>query len=182
MDRRADPIVIERNRLLDDLLGTWSVSLGSAECAYRGHVYRVYNIARELGVPDAHTDELAVASFFHDIGIWSDKTFDYLGPSIARADDYMQAHCPGRARWLVESMIENHHALRRRRGDVEAFRKAHLVDLTHGRYRAGLDKAFLAELVAAFPYGAFHRMRVHAALAWWFRHPFRPLHMVSFAR
>lgn len=49
--------------------------------SYRGHVYRVLNLARVL-VPDRadRDDKLAVAAAFHDID--SFRTLNYLGPSI----------------------------------------------------------------------------------------------------
>jgi hypothetical protein len=53
--------------------------------------------------------EIAVAAVFHDLGIWTNKTFDYLAPSIALAREYVAAK--GRADWIVEieAMIEEHH-------------------------------------------------------------------------
>jgi hypothetical protein len=174
--------VNERHPLIDDVIEEWAAALGSAQGAYRGHAFRVFNIARQLGVP--RSDELALASAFHDLGIWSDKTFDYLEPSIARAETYMRARTPGLSTALVSALIANHHKLRRIRDwdAVEGFRRADLVDVTRGWFRAGLDGAFFTELVAAFPYGDFHRTLVHTALAWWVRHPLRPVPVVSLGR
>jgi hypothetical protein len=85
----------------------------------------------------------------------------------------------------VAALIEQHHRLRRvRRGPhaevVEAFRRADLVDVSRGVFRAGLDRAFLGELLRAFPYAGFHAMLVRTALAWALRHPTRPLPMLRF--
>ena len=62
--------------------------------AYRGHTYRVFNIARRVLGRDDADDLLAVTSAFHDLGIWSDNTFDYLSPSVARARTWLERRSP----------------------------------------------------------------------------------------
>lgn len=171
---------IGRHRVIEDVLDEWAPALGAARIAYGGHAYRVYNIARQLLGSTRQDDELAVTSAFHDLGIWSDRTFDYLAPSVERAHAYVRARMPAVSEALVETSIMNHHALRRVRSEgsgevVEAFRQADLVDVTRGWFRAGLDRGFLAELVAEFPYAGFHGVLVRTALSWWARHPLRPL-------
>ena len=34
-------------------------------------------------------EKYAIASVFHDVGIWTDHTFDYLDPSIEQAKIYL---------------------------------------------------------------------------------------------
>jgi hypothetical protein len=175
--------LIERHAVLEEMLDEWSSALGPAGTAYRGHAYRVYNLARHLAGSNSRDAELAIASAYHDLGIWSDRTFDYLGPSIARADRYVSEHAPAVPLELVRQVIDNHHALRRIRVGLdpdlcEAFRRADLVDLTGGLYRAGLDRGFLRELVAVFPYAGFHGVLARVAWAWFLKHPLRPLPML----
>src|SRR5262245_52978882 len=132
--------LVHRHSLLDDALDEWAPALGSARLAYRGHAYRVYNFARRILGSERRDEELAIASAFHDIGIWSDGTFDYLAPSAARARDYMRDHNPELPFEVVTDAIENHHVLRRVRSGphadvVEAFRLADLVDVSRGILR-----------------------------------------------
>lgn len=177
--------MVDRHPIIEEALDAWEASLGPARVAYGGHAYRVYNFARHLLGSERRDDELAVASAFHDLGIWSDGTFDYLAPAIGRARDYLQQHAPGVPADLVADIIDNHHRLGRvRKGSeadvIEAFRRADLVDVSRGLLRADLDPGFLREAVAAFPYAGFHGVLVRTAFAWFLRHPLRPLPMVRF--
>jgi hypothetical protein len=182
----APPTLVDRQPLIDEVLQAFAPALGTGGPAYRGHVYRVYNLARCLLGSARRDDELAVASAFHDLGIWSDGTFDYLGPSLLRANDYVRERRPGVSADLVAALIGNHHLLFRVRHGaepetVEAFRRADLVDVSGAWYRAGLDRGFLRELGSVFPYLGFHGVLARAAGAWFVRHPLRPLPMVRFS-
>ncbi len=143
----------------------------------------MFNCARRIfGGADAD-DSLAVASAFHDLGIWSDGTFDYLAPSAARAASWCQAERRDLDVDLVTRTIENHHRLRRYSGPpdaqvVEAFRRADLVDVSRGLVRSGLPRELLRELGGRFPYRGFHSILVGTALRWFVRHPLRPLPML----
>src|SRR5262249_27517781 len=128
---------VERHPLVEEVLGAWQEALGAERVAYRGHVYRVLNYARALLGSAKHEDALAVASAFHDLGIWSDRTFDYLPPSIQRGEAFRRARMPSLSADLLARMIGQHHRLRRivdgpEPEVVEAFRRADLVDLSHG--------------------------------------------------
>jgi hypothetical protein len=171
---------------IEDILAMASGWLGGAAGAYRGHVYRVFHYARRFHGSSSRDDELALASAFHDLGIWSDGTFDYLAPSAARAVAYAEERAPTLDREMIASVIENHHKLTRFRARghadagaaVEAFRKADRVDVSVGLLRGGLDRAFVREVTATFPYAGFHGLLVRTALAWFVRHPLRPLPML----
>lgn len=172
--------MIDDDPLIEDALAAWAPAIGSARAAYRGHVYRVFNFSRRL-LGSAHVDrELALASVFHDLGIWSDRTFDYLAPSLARARDHLTQRELGVSGATVAHAIDNHHVLRRIRGgpsaDVsEAFRRADLVDLTRGFVPFGLDRGFVRDVLRAFPNQGFHRFLLRTAVAWTFSHPLRPV-------
>jgi hypothetical protein len=173
-------LLMDRQPLIDEALEVWQPALGAAGKAYRGHVYRVFNFARSLLGSERHDGELALASAFHDIGIWSDATFDYLEPSIRRAGDHLRARQLGLPVDLIADLIRNHHLLRRVRGGgeahvIEAFRRADLTDVSRGLLRGALDAGFLREVVAAFPYAGFHGALLREALSWCLRHPLRPL-------
>jgi hypothetical protein len=179
---RAMAAVVEHDGVIDEVLGVWAMALGEDRAAYRGHAYRVFNFARAILASGARDDVLAVTSAFHDLGIWSDRTFDYLAPSIARADAYLRERRPDLPAELVAAAIDNHHKLRKVERDeggvVEAFRLADRVDLSRGLWRAGLDRGFVKEVVAAFPYAGFHGMLLRRGAAWFVRNPHRPLPML----
>jgi hypothetical protein len=179
--------LVERHSVIDEVLEAWASALGGDERAYGGHVYRVYNFARRLYGSSDRDDDLAVASVFHDLGIWSDQTFDYLQPSAARAVAHLMERGQSASARLMEQVIENHHRLARVRGGdggalIDAFRRADLVDVTAGWLRAGLDRGFLREAEARFPYDGFHGFLLRTAGSWLVRHPFNPLPMVRLGK
>lgn len=49
---------------------------------YRNHVYRVFMFCQLQDGSNNNSEKYAIASAYHDIGIWTDHTFDYLNPSI----------------------------------------------------------------------------------------------------
>ena len=120
---RSTPALLTRLPLLDDILEQHSAQLAADFTAYRNHAYRVANFCCALTTPDAQ-DAISIAAAFHDIGIWTDGTFDYLEPSRRRARDWIEPSGHRRLRGLVDSMIGEHHkvgaALRRDGSDLAA--------------------------------------------------------------
>ena len=55
--------------------------------------------------------KMAIAAAFHDMGIWTDGTFDYLQPSIGLAGEHLARS--GRPEWTPEitAMILEHHKI-----------------------------------------------------------------------
>src|SRR5215831_5516732 len=83
--------------LLDEVLSAHTAALGADLEGYRNHAYRVANFCFALTSPAAETAgdpeqvaEVALAAAFHDLGIWTDETFDYLPPSIRLANVYLK--------------------------------------------------------------------------------------------
>lgn len=71
---------------VDQVLNERASELGRDFVGYRNHVYRVANLC--LAIVGEERDELekiAVAAVFHDLGIWTNHTFDYIAPSASRA-------------------------------------------------------------------------------------------------
>jgi hypothetical protein len=174
---------IQRHPLIDEVLDEWAPRLGLARAGYGGHAQRIYNLARQLLGSERHDTELALASAFHDLGIWSDDTFDYIEPSVQRALEHIRLRRLALSEELVAELIAQHHRLRRVRSGlapevVDAFRRADLVDVVAGGWRAGVDPAFTKDLVAVFPYAGFHGTLLQTALRWILRHPLRPLPML----
>jgi hypothetical protein len=64
---------------LDELLQAHAAQLGADFTAYRNHTYRVVNLGVALSAADPERlEKMASAAAFHDLGIWTDGTFDDL--------------------------------------------------------------------------------------------------------
>ena len=169
--------------LLDEILRSFRARVGADFAGYRNHTYRVLNFCRAFGGPaDDVPETLVVAAGFHDIGIWTDRTFDYLEPSAGQAQQYLCAHGFDDRVDEVQSVIRTHHAIRRCRGahaaHAEVFRRADLVDVSLGLIRFGAPGDFVAEVRRAFPDAGFHRRLVQLTARQFLRTPLTPLPMV----
>jgi hypothetical protein len=174
-----EDIVVEEPAI-DAILDAWRTAIGPAFDGYRGHVYRVFNVCLRLRACDAdERRKLAIALAFHDIGLWSAQTVDYLPPSEAEAIAWLDANGLSAWREEIALMIGMHHRLRPWRDPatplVEVLRRADLVDFSLGAVRAGVPRAFLRRLSGTFPNAGFHRFLFARARGWWLRHPLRPM-------
>jgi hypothetical protein len=152
--------------LVDDILQSHAQALGADLPAYRNHVTRmlhfVFAIAPAL---QSASQAILIAGAFHDLGIWTARTFDYLDPSSRLAQDYLRAQGLEPLGPEVALIIGQHHKLRAYTGpfaqSVEAFRRADLVDLSLGLIRAGLSREYVSGRCA----GSF---RTPTSMpAWW---------------
>ena len=175
-------MVLTKIPLLDELLQHHASALGADFGAYRNHTYRVVNFCSALSTSDPMAiEKIAMAAAFHDLGIWTDKTFDYLPPSEGLARAYLARK--GNAEWAPEirAMIHEHHKITRYRRNptwlVEAFRRADLVDVSRGIITFGLPRKFLREVFSTFPNAGFHKRLVQLSLRWLLSHPLNPLPM-----
>ena len=169
---------------LDGLLEAHVAALGRDFTAYRNHTYRVVNLcAAQVPAGPEALEKLAIAAAFHDLGIWTDGTFDYLRPSVRAAAAHLTRI--GRAGWVPEitAMILEHHKLSTYRGDpdwlVEPFRRADWVDVSRGIRTFGLPSRLLREIFATWPSAGFHRRLVQMELTRLRTHPWNPLPMVK---
>jgi hypothetical protein len=159
-------------RLIDELLSDDEL------VGYRNHVYRMVNFCFAQGEFDEEQREkIVIAGCFHDLGIWSADTFDYLPPSIALARDYLAKS--GKEAWQAEiaAMIDLHHRIRRVKDDalVEVFRRGDLVDFSLGLFKCGLPRGFIRDVTRHFPNEGFHKELVRRACRWTIRHPLNPV-------
>ena len=145
--------VIQHHPRIDHLLGLYHVALGRDYEKYKNHVYRVFNLAMHLRQGTANEEDeekLAIAAVLHDIGIWTNRTFDYLEPSIREMDEKLRML--EKMKWAeeIKLMIDMHHKRSVYTGpfekNVEIFRKADWIDLTKGQVGHGVDRDFLYEL------------------------------------
>lgn len=175
--------VLTRLELLDELLHKHEPVIGGDMTAYRNHCYRIINFANALatGDPD-QLHKLCVAAAFHDLGIWTHHTFDYLPPSEALAREYLPKVY--RAEWADEiaAMISEHHKITacaaHQTALVEAFRQADWIDVSAGVLKHGLQRAFIREVQAAFPDAGFHLRLLQLSGKRAFSHPLSPLPMM----
>ena len=184
-------VVIESHPLIEDILEPCRERLGRDFDAYRGHVYRVFNLCiHGANARDFEIDAIAAAAAFHDLAIWTDQTFDYIEPSCVRAERWIiRARRDGRPirtpdAAAIALMISEHHKLTRYRGAherlVEAFRRADLMDLSLGLLPAGLSREYAKKLRKQFPTAGFHRALLRIGSRWAAKHPTRPFPMIKF--
>lgn len=170
-----------KNIVIEDVLSQYEYTLGKDFEKYRNHVYRVYNICISLDTRTAAQDKYAIAAAFHDIGIWTEKDFDYLEPSIALAHNYLlQVH---KVEWNeeIELMIDMHHKRSSYKGihedTVEVFRKADWIDVTKSKKSFGFDTNTYKMIVTNFPLLGFHKFLILQTIKNFIKSPFNPLPM-----
>ena len=179
-----ESIMLKEIPVLDEVLGAHAAELGGDFTAYRNHAYRVVNLCVALSPGDpARLEKIATAAAFHDLGIWTDRTFDYLEPSVRLASGYLLD--TGRPEWVpdVSAAILVHHKVSSYRGDgapfVEAFRRADWMDVTAGVVSLGLPRTALHSVVATWPRAGFHAMLLRLQLRRLRTHPWSPLPMLK---
>ena len=172
-------IIEERIPLLEEILERWKNELGNDYTGYKNHVYRMIHFCFALHVcTDEERQKIIIAGGFHDLGIWTNSTIDYLSPSIALAKEYLKQN--NLEPWIpeIELMIDMHHKLRKYQDDryplVEVFRRGDLVDFSLGVVKWGLPKSYIKRVKEQFPNAGFHKRLVQLAGGWFSRHPLSP--------
>ena len=170
--------------IVNGVLDHYATALGHDFIAYRNHVYRVVNLCLAIvGDSRVELEKIAVAAVFHDLGIWTNKTFDYIAPSVKLAREDLAVR--GMSDWIaeIEEMIVDHHKVTPSRANpqllVESFRRADWIDVSRGSRRFGLPPTFVAAVAATWPSAGFHRRLVELTIDRWWKHPLNPLPMVK---
>ena len=172
-------IIEERIPLLEEILGTWKNELGSDYEGYKNHVYRMIHFCFALHTcTDEERKKIIIAGCFHDLGIWTNSTIDYLPPSIALAKKYVQQNNLEQWAHEIELMIDQHHKIRKYHGEryplVEVFRRGDLVDFSLGLVKWGLPESYIKSVKDQFPNAGFHKRLVQLAKRWFAKHPLTP--------
>jgi len=168
---------------IDEVLHDHASELGDDFMGYRNHVYRVFNLCTAVVKDRVDPEKIAVAAVFHDLGIWTNSTFDYIAPSVALARGYLAAN--GRAAWIaeIETAITDHHKITpsnaTRDSLVEAFRRADWIDVTRGLRTFGLPRPLIRSVLAGWPSAGFHWRLMQLTLERFRAHPLTPLPMVK---
>lgn len=145
---------------------------------YRNHVYRVFMFCQLQDGSNNNLEKYAIASAYHDIGIWTDHTFDYLNPSIRNAEEYL--YSIDRIDWIQEIslMIEMHHKLSAYKSDnpltIEIFRKADWIDVSLGLLNYGLNRSEIYAVRNSIPNEGFHKFLLELLIKNFVIHPFKP--------
>jgi hypothetical protein len=159
--------------------------LGHDFIGYRNHVYRVVNLCLAIAAggdreeAQVTLEKIAVAAVFHDLGIWTNHTFDYIAPSVALARQHLSAGA--HAEWLseIEAMIVDHHKITAARPNraslVESFRRADWIDVSRGLRTFGLRRSFIASVCTAWPSAGFHWRLLELTADRFLKHPLTPL-------
>lgn len=169
------------NAVIETLLLSFQPGMGKDYEKYRNHVYRVFLNCGLIDPDNKHQEKYAIVAVFHDIGIWTDHTIDYLDPSIVQLNQYLAA--TGRQEWIEECsrMIQWHHKTNTYNGPyaqtVETFRKADWIDVSLGLITYGYDKQAISRNRRMLPNRGFHWFLVRKIIRNLFRHPLNPLPM-----
>ena len=169
---------------VDGILSAWKSVIGQDYDGYRNHVVRMATFCLMLGSCSLEEQEkIEIAACFHDLGIWTDNTLDYLGPSIAPARSFLKDHGLGDWSDEISQMILEHHKIRPVVNGlsplVELFRRGDLVDFSRGFIRSGLSGDSVKEVQTAFPNAGFHRTLARRAGSWFLKHPLNPAPMMK---
>lgn len=125
--------------------------------------------------------KIAIAVAFHDIGIWTSKTIDYLEPSVKVMLSYLTLH--RLLDWQIEItlMITEHHKLTTTKCSeyplVEYFRQADYADFSLGLLRSNIPKSEFKKLTSQYPNAGFHKTLVCLGLKRFLQKPWSPLPM-----
>lgn len=166
---------------IEAILQHFQPTIGKDYEKYRNHVYRVFLNCLIIDNNKANEEKYAVAAVFHDIGIWTNHTIDYLDPSIAQAGAWLAA--TGKLEWTAEcsEMINWHHKTSRYTGPheqtVEVFRKADWIDVSLGLLTYGFDKKEIRKNRQQIPNCGFHWFLAKKILRNLWQHPLNPLPM-----
>lgn len=167
--------------LTEEIITSFSGELAGDFSAYLNHVCRELNFFLALSGFSSPPTAVLVAAAFHDLGIWTHHTFDYLLPSMELASAYLAKEGLGELEPEVRTIIHEHHKVFPYAGPLslsaETFRKADLVDLSFGIIRFGLPFHFVRSVLTAFPNAGFHRRLALLTARQLARNPLRPLPM-----
>lgn len=173
--------MIKENAKVDAILFYYRDHIGPQFHGYRNHVYRVLNFCVHLDPSPENFEKYMVAAVFHDLGIWTSKTFDYLMPSRQLAVAYLTEN--KQTDWIeeVERMIDLHHKRSVYRGEfeqtIETFRKADWIDVTRGKRKYQVPKDFIDHVNNEFSNAGFHSFLIIMSVKNFFKNPFNPLPM-----
>ncbi|MFW1763075.1 phosphohydrolase [Acinetobacter calcoaceticus] len=169
--------------LIETILQEYQTIIDRDYQGYLNHCKRVAACCLILS-QDSREDtirKIAIAVAFHDIGIWTSKTIDYLEPSVKVMLSYLTLH--RLLDWQIEItlMITEHHKLTRTKCSeyplVEYFRQADYADFSLGLLRSNIPRSEFKKLTSQYPNSGFHKTLVCLGLKRFLQKPWSPLPM-----
>ncbi len=171
----------EAIQVIINLLEPYKPAIGVDYEKYRNHACRVFLNCLLLDTDNDNEKKYAVAAVFHDIGIWTNHTVDYLNPSIEQAKLFLkQSH---KEDWQkeIELMIYWHHKIDRYKGIhetiVETFRRADWIDVSLGLINFGADVKKIQFNRKELRNAGFHLFLLKMIARNFLSHPLNPLPM-----
>ena len=168
---------------IDTLFTPYLSLIGKDIDGYRNHVRRMVLYATTLeNLDNIALEKVIIAGVFHDIGIWTTGTVDYIDPSEAEAIKYLQATNKSELQSDVVEMIRYHHKIRSIKNNplAELFRKADLVDFSWGIIKHGVKRDTIKTTKKLFPNAGFHKKLVALTIGQLKKDPLHPLPMMKF--
>ncbi|MGV7210724.1 hypothetical protein ACLB1G_23065 [Oxalobacteraceae bacterium A2-2] len=172
---------VTRLDLLDQLLQIHAPAIGADLPGYRNHAYRLVNFTALSQDGPERMEKLAIAAAFHNLGMWTAHTFDYLQPSIAMAAAYLDQMDRNAWRDDITAMMELLRKLTPGTPPLaEAFRRADWADFNWGVLPGGVPRAHMRAVRAVFPDAGFHAPMLRLSCTRLLTHPLDPLAMMKF--
>ena len=169
------------DQIVDEFLRPYQEQIGKQYRAYKNHVCRLIELCKLQDQKPANLNKYIIAAVFHDIGLWTHKTFDYVPPSMAVAEDYLLENELETAVEEIKAMIYWHHKTTSYTQEfadtVNVFRKADWMDATFGIVKREVNHRELRRLRSLYPTFGFHRFLLKKTIGNFFLHPLRPLPM-----
>ncbi len=143
---------------IDEILHPFLQDIGK-DIGYVNHTKRMLAYALELeNLDQEQIEKFIIALAFHDLGIWTEKSFDYLRPSISLAETYLNEHNLNPYKDEIIQMIDEHHKLSPITNSdlAELFRKVDMIDVYWGLITFGISKDKIREIKQKYPNNGFH--------------------------
>ncbi len=148
--------IIDKNAQMDYILAHYRTQIGTDFERYNGHCYRVLNYVNLFGLEKEELYAASVIIPFHDLGIWTHHSMDYLDNSVREAKRFFHEKNMGVEDELIDSMILDHHKMTSTKSSLaEKLRKADLMDLSFGFIHFGRPGSQLKAIKSAFPSHGF---------------------------
>ncbi len=174
--------LIRHNETFEQIFQEHNEVIGKDLERYRGHCYRLLNYINYWKLTEEELKLCEVAIPFHDIGIWTSKTMNYLDPSFEAAKKYVRKNNLNIDEAILENMIVSHHKISTIKNNsmAEKLRKADLIDLTFGAIRFGIPQKKMRSISEAFPNHGFQKNIYGKVFSHAIRHLGNPFPMLKF--
>jgi hypothetical protein len=166
---------------ISQLMASFAPVIGADLEKYQNHVCRVVANCLAIDNSEENRNKYVIAGVFHDIGIWTDRTIDYLGPSENIATRYLHDSSQELLIPEIIAMIHWHHKTTSYNGEhsytVNTFRKADWIDVSLGLLSFDSNPGIGPRYRKRFPNRGFHMFLLKQLAKNFLKHPLSPLPM-----